>query len=405
MLNNFLQEEFQNHRTFNSIPCLYENPDETLAEWSMKASAYFKEEEIFIKHLQSRINNQKNDLTKKRLNSLLQGRSYNLKQIKKLLSDISKNENSQTIFSSQQIHSYFELAFRDWSWGEKEIDSYLKIAEGINFENKSVLILGSGAGGFSQKLAEKKPSAQFINVEHNPLLATIHNQIANGKEVKLHEVCEYPKEMELTCVKRRLKTQKKIENQTVILASFPDLPFKDNIFDIIIAPWFFDILDLPFINAIVGTKDFLKPEGSLLFFGPSNIHKKELNERLCSEEIIEVFQDNFNEVSSFRNRISYLDSPLSSQNRQEEVLFIQASHSKEYTKDFNLDFSGVDLKFTPEFEQYKLVADIKAKILSHINEDISVDGLAKVLEEKFGLTSHESKPYAKKFLDKIKFEY
>lgn len=405
MLSNFLQEEFKEHKNFNSIPCLYENPEETLAQWKLKAAAYFKEEEIFIKHLQGRINNQKNELTKKRLNDLLQGRSYNLKQIKKLLSEFTNESNTQTIFSSQQIHSYFDLAFRDWVWGEDEIDTYLDIAKGVDFENKSVLILGSGAGGFSHRLAKANPCATFINVEHNPLLATIHYLVTNGKEIKLHEVCEYPKELDLTCAKRSIKASEKLDNQFIILGSFPDLPFKDNVFDIIIAPWFFDILEIPFVNAVVGSKDFLKTDGNLLFFGPSNVHKKELNERMCSDEIVKVFQDNFEDITSFRNRVSYLESPLSSQNRQEEVLFIQASRCKEYTEDYNLDFSEVDLKFTPEFEQYKLVTDIKAKILGHINGDISVDGLAKILEGKFGLTNNESKPYAKKFLDKIKFEF
>ena len=404
-LNQLLAEEYKNYQIINGLPCLYPNSSEELALWNQKIVSYINEEEIQIKHLQFRINNHKSGLTKKRLNETLQARVFNLKQIKKLLHGFFTEDKAQTVFSTQQIHSYFDNIFRDWSWGLDELDSYVAKLENQDFENKTVLILGAGAGGLGHLLASKYPSCRFVEIEHNPLLAIVNHQLSSGKTIKLSETSAYPKSLDKVCEKRELGSSNKTENKAVVLASFPDLPFKENSFDCIIAPWFLDILDIPFENALYCAKEFLKTDGVFHFCGPSNIHKKQISEQYCHQEIVEVFNEFFNHVEETQEELPYLNSPLNSQKRIETISFITASGSSSTDIDWSLTQNNSDLSFTPEFEQYKTMAIVKAQILSHINGDINNEALAKILVEKFGLSEAESIPYAKKFLDKIKFEY
>ena len=84
-LHDLLTDKNQGFSTISGIPCLYTDKETTLADWSQKISSFFSEEEINIKHLQHQINNEKSEKTKKRLNDTLQGRSANLKQMKKIL--------------------------------------------------------------------------------------------------------------------------------------------------------------------------------------------------------------------------------------------------------------------------------------------------------------------------------
>lgn len=403
-LKELLHSNFQEYNLIEGIPCLYIDQEETLASWSIKINSYIKEEESHIKSLQFKINQTESKNSKKRLNEQLQARVFNLKQLKKILKGFFKEAEAQTIFSSQQIHSYFENIFRDWVWGKEELNAHIDELSKTDLNNKTILILGAGAGGLSFSLAKEYPDSFFVDIEHNPLLASINESLCQGQRIKLVEYTPYPKDLTSTSQKHELKGET-LENKMTILATFPDLPFKEHSFDIIIAPWFLDILDIPFENALFCAKDFLKEEGVFLFCGPANIHKKVITEQYCYEEIEDIFKEHFNEVQGLAKSIPYLASPLSSQSRVENVVFFKGIGPKSSELSIKAATQVTDLPYTPEFEQYKTMQIVKAQILSHITRDITVEELALILESKFNLSHQESKPYAQKFLEKIKFEF
>lgn len=403
-LKNLLTSEYQNYDLIGNIPCLYSDKESALSEWSLKINAYIKEEETHLKHLQHRTNLAESKLTRKRLNDQLQARTYNLKQIKKILGDFFVNKEDQTILSSQQIHSYFDNIFRDWVWGEEELNAHIDILSKSDLSKKTILVLGAGAGGLSYLLAKKYPDSFFVDIEHNPLLAKVNFELTSGNSLKLSEYSTFPKSLDNTSKKHELKAEK-IANKETVLATFPDLPFKEKSFDVVIAPWFLDILDMPFENALFCAREFLKEEGSFLFCGPSNVHKKQATGQICIDEMEELFNLYFHEVESEAKFIPYLASPLASQRRIENVSFINASRVTSHVPDVKLLNQLIDLSFTAEFEQYKTMTIVKGQILSHINSDITVEGLAEILKEKFNLSPEEALPYAEKFINKIKFEF
>lgn len=404
LTNDKLQISGKDVPCFEGVYCLYDNPEQTLSDWNSKIQTYLKREKLNLKHLQHKINEQKNALTRKRLSRTQEASSHNLKAFEKTLKPLLKEDPVDFIASSQQIHSYFHLIFRDWCWKEDELNTYVDFIAKNNLNDKSVLVLGSGAGGLSYQIAKKFKTAKVVSIEHNPFLAITADEIMQGERVKLFDYSYYPKNLEASAQKQEIKVEPVGENHITLLATFPNLPVKEESFDYIIAPWFFDILDIPFNNAIYCAQDFLKDDGNLLFFGPANVHKKAFEDQFCQEEIIETFKGFFENCTHEQKTIEYMHSPLESQNRLEEVLFINASGKKEIDMEAQLDTAPTDLKMTPALEQYKMTIEVKSKILSHITKNTTYEELAKILEQHFGLEDFESLIYAKKFINQINIE-
>jgi hypothetical protein len=391
----------------NGIPWLFQEPEESFMIWATKISNYISEEDSNIASLKTILGLEKNALTKTRLKKTLCAKIKNLDQFKTTLELFNGHEPLQIESSSQQIHSYFKLIFRDWCWGQEELNIYTEyISNHSDFNNKKVLILGAGACGLSFKLAVNHPSSDFYSVEHNPFLAFTANNIINGITTSLSEHTPYPINIEMTSKDWDISNTEKISNHQIILGSFPQLPFHKDAFDVVICPWFLDILDTCFSDSLAHAKSFLKTDGSFHFIGPANIHKNDYTDQLTRSEILHVFQTEFKNISSEQKFINYMNSPLDSQKRSESVLFITGM-SKQVNESSHDEIESKNddtIKFTPQLKQYKLVNDTFNRILKHVSGDIKYSDLAMQLEKEFGFSTKESLHYARTFIKKINHE-
>lgn len=385
------------------LPWLFKDPDKNFKEWGVKAQYFIEREKSALKILQSTMEQCDSEKQKKRINLQREGRSKNLRYLEKCLADFTKVKPFPMRPSTQQINSYFELIFRDWSWQTEEVELYFKFLD-AQLEDKAqrILVLGSGAGGLSYKLASTFKKSTVISVEHNPFLALTSQHILEGKALKLFEVNNYPKQLEDSAVKRDIKVDKLDgENHQLLLCSFPDLPFASQSFDVIITPWFLDILDLPFADALSATLNFLKDDGLLLHFGPSNIHKNATADQLCHEEVLDYFNQHFNSVESQQETSFYLDSPANSKRRLEAISFMACKGVKQRQDSLRTDYEKLDIKMTEQLAAYQKMVFTHFQVLSQIHHDMSLTTLAKLMEEKLGFESHESEFYAELFYREI----
>ena len=401
-----LSSSEQSYPSIDGIPWLFKDPKRAMAEWSAKIQDHVAAEKLYLKHTQINLNTSKDQLANKRVSRQHEARTRNLALMQKTLSDFLKQKPGIVLPSTQQIYSYFQLFFRDWCWDSTEIDLYVDfVAENLRENAKSVLILGSGAGGLSYRLARRFPGKQFCSVEHNPFLAIMAEKIMQGKTVKLFDYTAYPNTLENAAQKWEIRTDKlDADNHQSVMCAFPDLPFAEQSFDVVIAPWFLDILELPFSTALDHAIRFLKDDGQFLFFGPANVHKPAELDQLCCEEVESHFDARFTNMESASELMLYLRSPLESQNREEKVLFVNTNGvlNRNQTSDDNSYARWI--KFTPEFERFKIENETFHKILSHIQGDMGYRDLANILEREYGFESSESEHYAQTFIKRIEMQ-
>ncbi|WP_333607654.1 class I SAM-dependent methyltransferase [Arsukibacterium sp.] len=386
----------------NGIPCLYPNPGMGLLEWGTKIQHYLQEESQQIAFAQALSQSAQSALTKGRLKQQAIARQHNLSYLQQSLHAFLTYPQVPVLPSSQQIYSYFKLFFRDWCWPGDELQQYLEyVSAHLAKKAQNVLVLGSGAGGLSYGLAERFPDVRFVSLEHNPFLALTADAIMQGQKIALYDYSLYPSSIEKTA--QRWSIQKPplvVANHQSIIASYPQLPFAPQSFDYIIAPWFLDILDMPFSDAIRALLPALKKDASLIFFGPANVHKSHAEQQWTPEEICDAFGQYFQRVSSDTSSLTYLNSNLDSQHRLETLLFAHCQQPRNKSPK-PVAKAAARLQLTPELLQYKAVNETFYKVLSVIDKDITAPELATLLVSKFGFDNKESLYYAEFFIRKI----
>lgn len=401
-----LHSSYHVYPIIEEIPWLFENPEQEFISWSGKITNYIKQEEERITSIKSVSSIEPNKDTKQRLEKIYEGLDFNLSVLKNKLSIFQLEDLPIVDNSSQQIISYFKLLFRDWSWGDKEINIYKEfILKNESFKNKKILILGAGACGLSYELAKACPSSNFFSLEHNPLLSIYSKTILESKALDLYEVNLFPKNFKNSSVKRSLKASEELSNHHLVLSSFPNIPFEKDSFDVIISPWFLDILNMSFSLALEKATKFLKSDGNFLFIGPSNIHSPYFTNQYTSSEIVNEFNDYFINTKSQVEQVDYLNSPIDTQKRVEDILFIHASKLKlrKTVKKSEVQKEEI-LNYNDKLITYKATTETFYRILKHINKTTNKDELSTILINEFGFNKQESLHYAGIFITKINNE-
>jgi ubiquinone/menaquinone biosynthesis C-methylase UbiE/uncharacterized protein YbaR (Trm112 family) len=391
---------------FENIPWLFKNPEHSYLEWATKIEGFIDEESIYIKHLNSLHDLASDKLRKKRYSQLIEAKTKNLNVITETLNVFLGQKHIRLMPSNQQIHSYFQLIFRDWVWDTTEMKTYIEYINNSipDFSNKKVLILGAGACALGQTLAHQHKSAQFISTDHNPFLIMMAKKIMNKEKVELYNYSFFPKTLELTNTKYEIQLPSTVENHHQVLSSFPDLPFKENSFDLIIAPWFLDILELDFNTAHQQCLKYLSAEGHFICIGPSNKHSKDIAEQLTAPEMDNILSSNFINSSYEVKEIQYLENPIESHKRIEQIiLFHGENKSSEIQKLKNKD-QKKEILLGPELIAFKQKTEIFHRILKLIDKDMDYEQLSKKLVVEFNFTKDEASFYAESFIKQIQNE-
>ncbi|MBT4791610.1 MAG: methyltransferase domain-containing protein, partial [Halobacteriovoraceae bacterium] len=214
------------------------------------------------------------------------------------------------------------------------------------------------------------------------------------------------KTIDLTVKAHKIKFDKlEHNNHQFILGTFPYLPFKQKSFDLIIAPWFFDIIDRDFKTSLKYTLNYLKPAGKLAIYGPANIHAKDIIDQLTAQEITEHLASFCDGIELTTNELTYLQNNMTSQNRLEEIMFLTGTLKNEINLNQSLPAKKESrLRFTPPFENYKAVNETFYHILKHITDDLTSAELAQIMIKEFSFKEDEAQFYAENFINKIQSE-
>jgi len=390
---------------FNDIPWLFHNPEYSFLEWGTKISAFIAQEKRFIGYLQLVLQSEQNKLTLNRISKLIEAKQKNLVIFEKQLSVFLGHQEIPITSSSQQIQSYFQLIFRDWCWEAEELNEYCNFIKNTSPKNpKNILVLGAGACGLSYQIADHFENAQVYSTDHNPFLFFMANDIMSGTETTLTDYSYFPKNLASTTHQWNInKAPLKNNNHHFILSGFPELPFKKDFFDIIVAPWFFDILEDEYQTSIQHALKHLHPDGTLISIGPANVHKRAIYDQLSSDEQVSYYKNIFSEVSSQQRTVHYLNNPIHSQSRMEEVLFICANKKSSLNNPI-IKKKTSKVAFSNELQEYKLLNDTFHRVLKYISGDIELAELTQKVQTEFGFNPEEAEFYTEAIIKKIKLE-
>ena len=235
--------------------------------------------------------------------------------------------------------SYFELMHRDWGWHEFKNEEFedenleqfelLKsiakktIKDTQNIGN--VLILGGGASRLAYEFHQYFNPTSTTILDINPLLIQSAHKIVNHKQtIRLDEVRQYPQINVEPSFERTLKlpnTHKECENLFFMVADAYNTPFKQQQFDLIITPWFVDVVGVDMKKTMGVVHSLLKPGATWLNFGPLlYLDQLEYAHKYHQKEVEELLQNlNFDLIEQETKVMPYSLSPNDKRKQLEQI--------------------------------------------------------------------------------------
>lgn len=410
---------------FDGLLWLFSSPNGALAEWKNQISYYcgkLDKEANSLEHL--RANKESASLTAKRISQLEDGKRKQIRYIEDLLASFIQRNSAPPEFHEalknklplgQNILSYYDNIFRDWVWGEKEIESSIASTEAMldscspNWND--VVFLGSGAGRYPVEILKKfKPkNASFVDI--NPLLMQALNSIIKNENCKLVEFPINPIGVDEVAVDHNIRTdQAPIESKIrFCLADIRALPFQSRSFDIVFTPWLIDILPYSPAQTTEAINNLLPVGGTWIFNGPTSFSFHDPQLCLTKEELLSLVESKGFTIKSFKHASEpYMQSPNSCHGRVEKVLYFAAEKNKDceiseeiaYLPDW-IEDPSISVPLHAQIQSLTQIHAVPQFVLSRVDGKNSLEDIAKDLSSQFGLSEEESTKTLQNFFTTI----
>lgn len=303
----------------------------------------------------------------------------------------------------QQLMGYESNIFRDWAWKNTNENQASMDLLTKNFKRPpagaKVLVLGAGAGRLTYDLHQHFDFASTIALDFNPFLLLIAAKMFRGEEVQLYDTPVVPKDESHVAVLETLKAPgpTKPGLQTVF-ADALNAPFQNETFDLVLTPWFIDVIPLPFSELSKKINALLKPHGHWWNFGPFGFLQSPVSARPSSDEMMKSITGlGFQVEQQSKHWLPYLDSPASAQKRQELVFLFSAekisacepAKSFEPTADWILDFDK-PIPLEPWLPQYRQANKAQFEILGLVDGKKSINQIAQEISQTHGIPQNDS---------------
>jgi uncharacterized protein YbaR (Trm112 family) len=234
--------------------------------------------------------------------------------------------------------AYYANLFRDWCWGEAENAASLALvlrqlqALPAPPPVGPLRVLVPGAGG--ARLAADLHAALVggawggqprevttVAFDLNPLYLATAARVIGGGTVSLHEFPLAPRTAADGVVGRALRAPATVPPGCWILgADALRAPFASRTFDLVVTPWFVDIVPEPFADLARRVNAWLVPGGTWLNFGALAFSHADPRHQPALEELPGWLEAaGFGSVLTVNAALPYLQSPASRHARVEEV--------------------------------------------------------------------------------------
>jgi len=426
----------------SGVPFLFPYPQRELARWEARAHS----EQQLLRKRQNECDkalagpdpiSSRSQATIDRLKHLSHAYGAQLDCISTLLKPLLRDRpgsdlttyqalNTQGLQDSTTLFSYATNLFRDWVWGDKENDQALSmlqsVAPDLLASRGRTLVLGAGGGRLAWDLACASSSDVFA-VDINPFTTLAAQQITQARPtgdsaLTLWEFPLAPVATKDTALERNLCAHSNTTpaNLQFVLADARALPFALNSFDLVITPWFTDVVQEAPKATARRINGLLKTDGQWLNFGSVAFANADPAQCLLLEELCDLVAAN----GYARPRVTeqqgpYLQSPHSRFSRVELLHAFAAKKERHLTKEAPDDKESsapawiadprLAIPTLGRFQEQALATQVHAYLMSLIDGERSIEAIAQVLEERRLMTAREAVPVVQDFLKKMLEEH
>jgi len=314
--------------------------------------------------------------------------------------------------SPQHVTSYLETAFRDWCWGESEVEeterlltSLLEAGGDSTPTGARALVLGGGAGRLAWELSNRASDLHVVQLDLNPLLSSIGSRCARGGSLELTELPRFPLSVDDAAVDQTLSAPTGEGAPIFLLGDAFHPPFAPETFDLLITPWFLDIVPESFPALSRRLARLLKPDGRWLGFGPLSFEAMGPADRFTPEEVIDLLEDQGFEIEQAGTEsVSYLHSPHSMQRRGEEILAFAARRSGALPEAVEFAYypewithARVAIPEDPRFDGMRAERIFDVEILKCIDGRASIEDIVLILSSRYSLPAERCRNIVDRF--------
>jgi uncharacterized protein YbaR (Trm112 family)/SAM-dependent methyltransferase len=412
------------HPVLDGLPWLFTEPDEALAEWRARLR-------LLLAHLRREAGRHERDLgrehlgglTRRRLSLLARAYGDHAARLEALLAALATDGRTEPLEvllalgtqlpATQGLSTYYTNAHRDWAWGEAENAAAVDMVAGVLQPGGAagrLLVLGAGAGRLAYDLHQAGLGETTVGLDFNPLLVTIARRVCGGECVPLYEFPIAPKSLEDHATLRELRAPGPARpGLSFVLGDGLAAPFRPAAFDVLLTPWFVDVVPCDLTELMPRLNRLLAPGGRWIFFGSLAWADRPPASCYSLEELLALAPAaGFEPGPVLERPIPYMQSPASRHARLESTIAFAAVKRREVPQPPRarllpewLERTDVPVPALPEFREQSLSTRVYAFIMAMIDGRRSIEDMAALMQEQRLMTKADAVPAVRQFLARM----
>ena len=379
----------------DGVPFLMADPDDALSDWRNRWT--LAHAELDAERNLARNAGAVSTATQARLDALAAGLDAQKTALDRVLGPlaVAKGVAKETqlglktrLPNHHGVLSYAQNITRDWAWGAAENEAAANAVAPLVPQGARVLVLGCGAGRLAYDLHRMRTPSVTVALDTNPLLALVGHALSAGQTLSFVEFPVAP--VGAPAIEHALTAPEPVTGLQFVIADALRAPFLDRAFDVVITPWFIDVVDCPLVELLPHINRLLVDGGRWINHGSLAFGTQTPAENLTLPEVEALLPEaGFAPLVAEATTMPYMDSPASRHGRVENVLTWHAdkvAHTRPAARHQHLPdwivTGKVPVPLSPSFQTQATTTRVHAFIMSLIDGKRTADEMAKELEAR-----------------------
>lgn len=299
-----------------------------------------------------------------------------------------------------------EHVFRDWVWGQEEVDRLRAFAERMVPERIDTLaVYGVGAGRLAVDVHRSLRPSRTFALDWSPLALWAAARLLRGEALERFELPLWPNRDEDVVVKRKISYSEPVPpGFSFLIADALEPPFAPGSLDAVLTCWFIDVVPTDLRQLAPRINRVLRPGGLWINAGPLRFKGASFRSYSIEEvhEIVEL--SGFDLLAREREDLPYFASPLGG-TRALETAFGFSARKKSDADAFQaestvppwlLDMS-LPVQATPAIVRLQKASIVAAGIISLVDGVRSISEIAEVLASTWQVDAAQVVPQLRSF--------